>query len=366
MQDFETAIGYDDISLLPNFSSINSRKDVSTETIIARNIKLKYPLILSPMLHSSTEKACIELNRMGAAGIIHRFMSFNVQLEQIKKVKDESGRSFAAIGLKDYKDRIEEMVKAGVDLLFCDSAVGMNRKIYDLVKFHKTESKYKNIPLVSGNTLTKESVSRLINVGVDGVRHNIGCGGNCSTPIKTGIACPSVSALFFAWKAVRNWELYNNDWEQKNEDRPSILIDGSIRKPSDLCKAIASGADAAICNGIFTGCLENTEPENIEYIDGKAMVKSSGMASKEIVEEFDLSDGSEENLFVEGETFYRPFKNKSVKSVVYEFVNGLKSSMSYLDCHTLNQMRGGLWNGKIKAMRITSNSLYEQFPHGKV
>ncbi len=365
MISFELALGYDDLVLLPNFSDIESRKDISTETIIARNIKLKYPLILSPMLGLSTPEACIELNKIGAAGIIHRFMSFNEQLKQIKRVKDESNKSYAAIGVNDYRDKIEKMVESGVDLLFCDSASGTNDKILSLVKYHKNESNYKYIPMVSGNTLTKESVSRLLNLGVDGCRHNIGCGGNCITSMKTGIACPSVSALYFAWKAIRNWQLYNNDWEQKNDSRPSILIDGSIRYPKDLCKAIAAGADAAICGGIFFGCLENTEPGSIEYINGKPMVKSSGMASKEIVEKFNLSDGSEENLFVEGETFYRPFKNRSVKSIVYEFINGLRSSMSYLNLKTVDEMRGGLWNGKIKAARITSNSLYEQTSHGK-
>lgn len=363
MIEFEIALGYDDISLLPNFSDIESRRNVSTETIIARDFKLKYPLILSPMLYVSTQESCIEMNKIGAAGVIHRFMPFEDQKKQIKKVKDESGKSFASVGIKDYKDKIKDMVESGLDLIFCDCADGLNSRVIDLVRYHKNESKYKYIPIISGNTLSKESVSRLINLGADGVRHNIGCGGNCSTAIKTGISCPSVSALYFAWKAVRNWELYNNDWENKNESSPSILIDGSIRKPSDLCKAIASGTHAAICGGIFTGCIENSK--EIVEINGKPMVKSSGMASKEVVEEFGLSDGSEENLFVEGETFYRPFKNKSVKSIVYEFVNGLRSSMSYLDCKNIDEMRGGLWNGKIKAMKITSNSLYEQFPHGK-
>lgn len=364
MNNFELALGYDDIVLLPNFSEVNSRKDVSTKTILSRNIEIDMPVVLSPMDSVSTVEACIKMNYIGAAGILHRFMPIDEQAAKTRQIKESCGKSFSAICLRDYRERIPALIDNGVDLLFLDSANGLSKLVYDFTKWYYTESEYK-ADLIVGNSLTKESVSRLVNLGADGLRHNIGPGSACKTQVQSGIGTPSVSANFFAWKALRNWSLYNNDWGQKGDKKPSVLADGGIRVPADICKAVASYCDAVICGGIFAGCYENTNTEDIIEINGKKMVKYRGMASQEVVEEYGLSDGTTKNLFVEGESFYKPYQDKSVETVVYEFVNGLRSSMSYLGFKTLDEMKGGLWNGKIKAMRTTANSMYERGAHGK-
>ncbi len=362
MKNFDDALGYDDISLLPNFSDIDSRKSVSTETNLSKNIRIKYPIILSPMDTISTVKSCLKMNQIGAAGILHRFMSVEDQAIRSKIIKDGSEKSFCAIGLKDAKERLEALDKAGADLFFLDTANGLSRRVYDFVKWYKTESGYKQ-DLIAGNTLTKESVSRLINVGADGVRQNIGPGAACTTVKMTGIWVPSVTALYYAFKAIRNYKLYANDWDlNTNVKIPSVLADGGIRFPKDLVKAIASGANAAICGKVFAGCNENSE--EIVDINGKSMVKYKGMASLETVEQYGLGDGSKENKFSEGESFYVPFQNRSVEDVVYEFNNGLRSAMSYLNFSDLDQMVGGLWNNKIIAVKVSANSLYEGFAHG--
>ena len=361
MKNFESAIGFDDIQILPNFSNIESRKDVNTNTIISRNHQLKYGIILSGMDTVSTPEACIELNKIGAAGIVHRFMSIEEQSKIVKKVRDESGVCYAAVGLKDADNRIEYLIKNGANVIVCDVANGLNKKIFDFIKWY--QKKYLNFDLISGNTLTKESVSRHINLNVSGVRHNIGGGSACKTTLETSIGCPSLTALYFGWKAIRNWQLYHNDWNENITNKPSLLLDGGCRYGSDYVKAILAGADAIITGGLFSGCMENSK-EIIE-INGKPMVKYRGMASREVVEDYNLSDGKEENLFIEGESYYRSFKNKSVKSIVYELNNGLRSAMSYLNFKNLEEMKGALWTDKVKAVRISSNSLYEQFPHGK-
>jgi IMP dehydrogenase len=364
MQEFETALGYDDIQLLPAFSDIASRKDVSIKSILSRGIELEFPIVLSPMDTVSTVDACAAMNQIGAAGILHRFMPIEEQVSKIKQIKDRSGKAYAAIGLKDAKERVPALLNAGVDLLFLDTANGLARVVYTFTKEFKLNNKNKQ--LVVGNTLTKESVSRLINVGADGVRHLIGPGSMCITQLQTGVGCPSVTGNYYAWKAIRNWELYNHDWDESTQkDWPSVLTDGGIRYPKDLCKAIASGANAVICGKVFAGCRENTNPDNIIEKDGKKFVVYRGMASKAVVEDYKLSDGTKKNLFVEGEVTLLPYQDKSVTDIVYEFTNGLRSCMSYLGIRELKQMVGGLWNGKINAVRVTANSIYEGFPHGK-
>ena len=98
---FKEALSYDDISLLPNFSDITSRKEVDTSTKISRNHTIKIPIIISPMDTVSSVKSCIKMNKLGGVGVLHRFMSINDQAAKAKIIKDESNFCITAIGLKD-------------------------------------------------------------------------------------------------------------------------------------------------------------------------------------------------------------------------------------------------------------------------
>ena len=364
---FKEAVGYDDISLLPNFSNINSRKEISTITKISKNKHINIPIILSPMDTISSVKSCVKINQIGGAGVLHRFISEEEQAAKAKKIKDESNFSISAIGLKDFRTRLERISKY-TDIFFLDTANGLAKSVEDFLIWYK-QSGYKQDVIV-GNTLTKESVYRLANLKADGFRHLIGPGSMCLTQIKTGIGCPSVTGLYYAWKAVRNFQLANLDYfrheDPKEENRPSILADGGIRYPKDLVKAIASGADAVICGRIFAGLSDVIEEENIIEKNGKRYFKYRGMASKDVVEDYDLYDGSKKNLFVEGDNTLVPLiENKSIEDVIYDFANGLRSAMSYLGFSSIEEMRGGIWNNKIKVVRVSANNMYEGFAHGK-
>ena len=83
-QEFKEALSYDDISLLPNFSNITSRKEVDTTTKISRNCNIKIPIVLSPMDTVSSVKSCIKINKIGGAGVLHRFMSIEDQKNKCK------------------------------------------------------------------------------------------------------------------------------------------------------------------------------------------------------------------------------------------------------------------------------------------
>lgn len=367
-KNFKEALSYDDILLLPNFSDINSRKEVDTTTKISKNFSIKIPLILSPMDTVSSVKSCIKINKLGGAGVLHRFMSPEQQRDKAKTIKDESNLCVTAIGLKDPEERIAQ-TSLYTDIYFLDTANGLAKNVEDFLRWYKTTEFKQDI--IVGNTLTKESVYRLANLKADGFRHLIGPGSMCLTQMKTGIGCPSVTGLFYAWKAVRNWHLANLDYfKNENPDehnRPSILADGGIRYPKDLVKAIASGSDAVICGRIFAGLADVIDEEDIVKKDGKLFAKYRGMASKDVVEDYELYDGSKKNLFVEGDNTLIPInENKSIEDVVYDFANGLRSAMSYLGFRSIQEMRGGLWTNKIKAVRVTSNSLYEGFAHGKI
>jgi IMP dehydrogenase len=366
-QNFKEALGYDDISLLPNFSDISSRKEVDTSTKISRNNQIKIPIILSPMDTVSSVKSCIKMNKIGAAGVLHRFMPIEEQKVKSKMIKDESGLSINAIGLKDAEERIN-LTKKYTDIYFLDTANGLSKNAEDFLRWYKTSNFTQDI--IIGNTLTKESVYRLANLKADGFRHLIGPGSMCLTQVKTGIGCPSVTGNFYAWQSVKNWELSQVDLfkqDKPNPDhRPSILADGGIRYPKDLVKAIASGCDAIICGKIFAGLQDTVDDEDIVEKNGKKYAKYRGMASKDVVEDYQLYDGTKKNLFVEGDNTLIPLSDNTIEDVVYDFANGLRSAMSYLGFRKMEDMRGGLWTNKIIAVRSTINNMYEGFSHGKM
>ena len=214
------------------------------------------------------------MNRIGAAGVLHRFMPIEEQTLKAKKIKDESNFCISAIGLKDASDRLESLEKY-TDIFFLDTANGLSIQVEDFLINYKQSGYAQDI--IVGNTLTKQSVYRLANLKADGFRHLIGPGSMCLTQMKTGIGCPSVTGLYYAWKAVRNFQLASLDYfrheDPKEENRPSILADGGIRYPKDLVKAIASGADAAICGRIFAGLSDVIDDENIIEKNGKKYTK---------------------------------------------------------------------------------------------
>ena len=373
-EELRPALGFEDVGLLPaDRSSIRSRKDVDISTKISRNISLEYPIILSPMDTVSCVESCVALNAMGAAGVLHRFMSIEEQVDKAKAIKDATDKCYVAIGLNDYKERVLKLwrqVRFIPDLFFLDTANGSNVMVEEFMRWFKGVFTATSSDIIVGNTLTKASVSRAFNLGADGVRHGIGIGSACITSKTTGIQCPPVTALYYGWKAMRNWELEQRDIDKETLS-PTILLDGGIKTPSDFVKAIAAGADAVISGSIFAGCKE-TPGEVIEkkqyapgivsngsrswhdqiLVDTKKFKKYRGMASKGVVEDYDLWDGNTENLFVEGEERMVPYEGKSVVEVVHEYANGLKSAMSYLGYNTLSELKGSLWTGKTIGVKL--------------
>jgi IMP dehydrogenase len=365
--EIKKALGYDDICLLPNFSEIVSRKEVSTVTKISKNKYINIPIILSPMDTISSVKSCAKINKIGGAGVLHRFMAPEEQSKKAKLIKDESNFCINAISLKDFKERLP-IISKYTDIFFLDTANGLCKNVEDFLISYKQSSYTQDI--IVGNTLTKESVYRLANLKADGFRHLIGPGSMCLTQMKTGIGCPSVTGLYYAWKAVRNFQLANLDYfrneNPKNENRPSILADGGIRYPKDLVKAIVSGADAVICGRIFAGLADCVDEEDVIEKNGKRYAKYRGMASRDVVEDYELYDGTTKNLFVEGDsTLVELNELDTIEKIVYDFTNGLRSAMSYLGYKNIEDMRGGLWTDKVKAILVSTNSLYEGFAHGK-
>lgn len=356
-EELRQAIGFDDLGILPaDRSNIASRKEVDTSTKLSRNITIEYPIIVSPMDTISDVEMCIAVNSIGAAAILHRFMPIEEQVGKAKQILNSSGSVYVAVGLQDYQKRIAALSQLAISVFYLDTANGSSILVEEFMRWYNKS--YANVhfaykpDVIIGNTLSKASVYKAINMGASGIRHGIGLGSVCLTSDMTGIQCPSVTALYYGWKAIRGYALESLD-KNIEQNLPSLLLDGGIRKPADLVKAIVCGADAVICGGIFAGCKETPGEILYKNVGGRVSYKKfRGMASKDVVEEYNLSDGAAENLFVEGKSIEVPYTGESAVNIIYAYVNGLRSAMSYLGISSISELRGSLWTEKCIGVRL--------------
>jgi IMP dehydrogenase len=270
----------------------------------------------------------VALHSFGCIGILNRFDS---SLEEVLKGNGASENiNGVSVGLTTPMADIEKLVAH--DYIIClDTANANNNEV--LRKTEEIKKKFK-VRLIIGNIAHGGSLKQLENAGADAVRVGIGSGSVCSTSIQTGIGIGQVSSLLnvlFARKA--------------NKLKISIIADGGIKSAGDVAKAIALGADAVMLGRMLSGTKE-TPGEVIKY-SGQLWKKYRGSASFGV---------KMRNEFIEGEETMVGYKG-TVKNVIDSISDGLKSSMSYMNCFTLDELR------KTETFAVLSNSSYlERLP----
>lgn len=244
--------------------------------------------------------------------------------------KDNFGRLRvgAAVGVgAGTEERVSRLVEAGVDIIVVDTAHGHSQAVLDRIKWIKT--KFSHIEVIGGNIATAAAAKALVDHGADAVKVGIGPGSICTTRIVAGIGVPQITAIKNASEAL------------KNTDVP-IIADGGIRYSGDIAKAIASGAHAIMLGGLFAGTEE--APGEIELYQGRSYKSYRGMGSIGAMQQ-----GSSDRYFQEGETTADklvpegvegrvPYKG-SVVAVIQQLMGGLRASMGYLGCETIEDVR---------------------------
>ncbi len=261
--------------------------------------------------------------------------------------KDKIGRLRvgAAVGTgPDTLDRVEALVKVGVDLIVVDTAHGHSVRVLKTVE--KIREKYPELDLIGGNVATAEATEDLIKAGVDGVKVGVGPGSICTTRVVAGIGVPQITAVAKCAEIAHKYE-------------KTIIADGGIRYSGDIVKAIAAGADAVMLGSLFAG-TEEAPGERIFY-QGRAYKVYRGMGSLGAMKARFSSDRySQENLekFVpEGIEGRIPFKGP-LSDVVYQLVGGLRSGMGYTGSKTIKELQE-----KGKFVKITNAGLRESHAH---
>ena len=353
MRELEYALAYDDVLLVPAYSSVESRLHPNTNTKIAGK-NLTTPIISSPMDTITGSKMACSLGDTGAAGIIHRFMSVAEQVGELKKVLDhktynESVVVSPAIGVGEAGvDRFKTLWRefgSDIDWIAIDIANGHSSLMIKTLSYIK-EIVGSSSGIVAGNVATGDGFAALAKAGADAVRVGIGGGSICKTRIMTGFGIPTMTSVADCYREKRSNSVFNN---------VSIIADGGVRNPADLVKSIVAGADAVMVGRVFAA-TDETPGELFSSIDGKKYKIYRGMASKEVQSE--RRNGLKPGTCAEGVSTTLPYKG-SVKNIVNEFSGGLRSAMTYANATTLKELRDNS-----KFVYITGSGLDESHAFG--
>ena len=328
LNEYQQSLTYDDISLIPTeISRIKSRREADTSCKFLGE-KLSLPVLSSPMESVTGIEMSKELSKLGCIGILNRFDS---SLDEILKSKSENHQIKAvSIALNSPMDLIEKLTEAKY-LICIDTANANNQEV--LKKTEEIKKKF-NAKVIVGNIAHGASLKQLEDAGADAVRVGIGSGSVCTTSIQTGIGIGQVSSILNVFFA-----------REKDNLKIKIIADGGIKGSGDAAKAIAVGADAVMLGRLLAGTKE-TPGEVIKY-DDQLWKKYRGSASFGV---------KMKNEFIEGEETMVPYKGV-VQSIIDGISDGLKSTMSYMNCLTLDEL------SKKDTFAILSESSYlERLP----
>jgi IMP dehydrogenase len=351
-----TALTYDDIQLVPQYSEIESRKNIDLTTKLTTNYSLRVPLIASPMDTVCDSEMAIAMAELGGVGIIHRFMTIEEQSEHVSQTivslfettQDYVPKTWemiygygnkgvvpvaAAIGANgDYLERAQELVKSGANVILIDVAHGYHKFVKDALRSLK-QSLPSHVDIIAGNVATYKAARDLTEWGADALRVGIGGGSLCTTRVKTGFGVPNVSSLSDCASATSL----------------PIIACGGIRNSGDIAKALAVGANSVILGSLIAGTKE-APGQIIEKSGGALYKRYRGAASLET-----KSIHGQAVRNVEGESTVVPFKG-GVKFVVEGLLDGVRSALSYAGANTLSEFSP-------EAVIVTNAGVREAQPH---
>ena len=345
---------YDDVLLLPDASEVVP-SEVITRTRLTRNIEIDIPIASSAMDTVTESKMAIAMAAAGGIGIVHRNLSIEDQVKEVKNVlaANKSGLVGAAVGVGDDGfARAKALIEAGVNVVVVDTAHGHHRAVLEAIE--RIRKEFKDIDIIGGNVATRAGAQALINAGADAVKVGVGPGSICTTRVVAGVGVPQITAIMEAHKATVKAGI-------------PLIADGGLQYSGDIPKAIVAGADCVMLGSLLAGCDES--PGEIIEIDGRKFKGYRGMGSlgamqsrgeiKSYSKDRYMQDDvlSEDKLVpegIEGKVKYRG----PVANVLHQLVGGLRSGMGYAGARTIYDLQK---NGHL--VQITSAGLQESHPH---
>ena len=278
------------------------------------------------LMHENRIEKVLVIDKSGALSGLVTMKDIEKSAEHPDATKDDSGSLMvgAALGTgSDTLERAKALSEAGVDVFVIDSAHGHSKNVVDTIKMVKKE--FLNIDVIGGNVATPEGALELVNAGADAIKVGMGPGSICTTRIIAGIGVPQITAILDIKEAIKDKDV-------------SIIADGGIRFSGDIAKAIAAGADSVMLGGLFAGTEE--APGKVELFQGRSFKTYRGMGSiGAMTERHDANrymqeDLDSEKLVPEGIEGRVPYKGLVI-NVINQLVGGLRQSMGYIGCKTI-------------------------------
>ncbi len=303
--------------------------------------------ILELMHQNRVEKVLVVDDAFKLKGMI-TVKDFQKAEQKPNACKDEFGRLRvgAAVGAgPGNEERMDALVKAGVDVLLIDSSHGHSEGVLQRVR--ETRAKYPNLPIVAGNVATAEGAIALADAGASAVKVGIGPGSICTTRIVTGVGVPQITAIADAAAALKDRGI-------------PVIADGGIRFSGDIAKAIAAGASCVMVGSMFAGTEE--APGEIELYQGRAFKSYRGMGSlgamaKGSSDRYFQSDNAADKLVPEGIEGRIPYKGY-LNEIIHQQMGGLRSCMGLTGCATIEELRT-----KAEFVRISGAGIKESHVH---
>ena len=354
---------FDDVLLIPAESHVLPN-EVKLDTKLAPNLQLHIPLISAGMDTVTEGNMAIAMAENGGLGVIHKNLSIEAQVEEVKKAKgktvdpnlphpavDNQGRllATAAVGVtSDTFERAEILLEAGADAIVIDTAHGHSAGV--LRKIKEIREHFPNATLIAGNVATGEGTAALFDAGVDVVKVGIGPGSICTTRIVAGVGVPQITAIYDAASVAQKYG-------------KKIIADGGIKYSGDVVKALAAGGNAVMLGSMFSGTTE--APGTVFTNEGKQFKSYRGMGS---VGAMSQQHGSSDRYFQggvneanklvpEGVEALVPYKG-DVSNIIYQIDGGLRAGMGYVGAGTIEEL---IENSQF--VQITNAGLRESHPH---
>ena len=281
------------------------------------------------LMHENRIEKVLVIDQSGALGGLVTMKDIEKSAEHPDATKDNSGSLMvgAALGTgPDTLERAQALYEAGVDLFVIDSAHGHSKNVIETIKIIKKE--FPSVDLIGGNIATPEGALELVKAGADAVKVGMGPGSICTTRIIAGIGVPQISAILDIKEALKKMDV-------------GIIADGGIRFSGDIAKAIAAGADSVMLGGLFAGTEE--APGKVELFQGRSFKTYRGMGSigamteRQDANRYMQEDADVEKLVPEGIEGRVPYKGLVI-NVINQLIGGLRQSMGYIGCKTIDEV----------------------------
>jgi len=267
--------------------------------------------------------------------------------------RDDHGklRVGAAVGVGEgTEERVELLVRAGVDAIVVDTAHGHSAGVIERVRWVKKN--YPNVQVIGGNIATGAAALALVEAGADAVKVGIGPGSICTTRIVAGVGVPQITAIDFVATALKGTGV-------------PLIADGGIRYSGDIAKAVAAGASTVMMGGMFAGTEE--APGEVILYQGRSYKSYRGMGSigamkagsadRYFQENDETTNPNADKLVPEGIEGRVPYKGSMI-AIVYQMAGGLRASMGYCGCASIAEM-----HDRAEFVEITSAGIRESHVH---